>query len=135
MEYARHVLGLTDADHEEYAPATSCLFISQLTCSLVGQTQTIHLTPGSRVHQICGAAEIKTQYFCNYGLNPAFREDLERSELDITGIGAEGDVRVVELPQHRFFLATLFLPQWGSTAEQPDPLVVAYLQAVRARMT
>jgi CTP synthase (UTP-ammonia lyase) len=127
-------LGLTGADHEEYAPATSCLLISQLTCSLVGQTQTIHLTPGSRAHQSYRAAEINTRYFCNYGLNPAFRERLEQSELAITGIGAEGDVRVVELPQHRFFLATLFLPQWGSTAEQPDPLIVAYVQAVKARV-
>ncbi|ETX04121.1 MAG: hypothetical protein ETSY2_30650 [Candidatus Entotheonella gemina] len=124
-------MGLADADHEEYAPATSCLFISQLTCSLVGQTQIIHLTPGSRTHQIYRAAEIKTQYFCNYGLNPAFREHLEPSELAITGMGAEGDVRVVELPQHRFFLATLFLPQWGSTAEQPNPMIAAYLQAAR----
>lgn len=123
-------MGLADADHEEYAPATSCLLISQLTCSLVGQTQTIQLLSGSRAQQIYRAAEIKTQYFCNYGLNPAFREHLEQSDLAITGIGAEGDVRVVELPQHRFFLATLFLPQWGSTVEQPDPLIVAYLQAV-----
>jgi len=74
------------------------------------------------------------QYFCNYGLNPIFREHLEHSALAITGIGDEGDVRVVELPQHRFFLATLFLPQWGSTAEQPDPLIVAYLRAVKARV-
>jgi CTP synthase (UTP-ammonia lyase) len=75
-----------------------------------------------------------TQYFCNYGLNPAFREHLERSALAITGIGAEGDVRVVELPHHRFFLATLFLPQWGSTPEHPDPLIAAYLQAAKARV-
>jgi CTP synthase (UTP-ammonia lyase) len=105
-----------------------------LTCSLVGQEQTIHLTPGSRVHQICHASEIVTQYFCNYGLNPVFRDRLAQSELAITGIGAEGDVRVVELPQHRFFLATLFLPQWGSTAEQPNPLIMAYLQAAQERL-
>jgi CTP synthase (UTP-ammonia lyase) len=122
---------LADADHEEYAPATSCLFISQLTCSLVGQTQTIHLTPGSRVCQICQAAQIVTPYFCNYGLNPAFREHLEQSELAITGMGAEDEVRVVELPPHRFFLATLFLPQWGSTAERPNSLIVAYLHHCR----
>ncbi|PON15316.1 hypothetical protein C2W62_24485 [Candidatus Entotheonella serta] len=101
---------------------------------MVGQTQTIQLTPGSRAHQIYRATEIKTQYFCNYGLNPAFQDHLEQSELALTGIGAEGDVRVVELPRHRFFLATLFLPQWETTAERPDPLIVAYLQAAKARM-
>lgn len=98
---------------------------------MVGQTQTVHLVPGSRAYQICGAVEIETPYFCNYGLNPKFREPLEQRGLAITGIGAEGDVRVVELPQHRFFLATLFLPQWGSTAERPDPFIVAYLQAAK----
>ena len=126
-------MGLTDADHEEYAPTTSCLLISQLTCSLVGQTQAIHLIPGSRVHHSYGVTEIDTPYFCNYGLNPAFRDHLEQSALAITGIGAEQEVRVVELPQYPFFLATLFLPQWGSTIERPDPLIVAYLQAALAR--
>ena len=125
------MLGLPDADHEEYGPAASCLIISQLACSLVGQTQTIHLTLGSRAHQIYQASAIETPYFCNYGLNPAFRKRLKQSALAITGIGAEGDARLVESPQHRFFLATLFLPQWGSTPEQPDPLIVAYLQAVQ----
>ncbi len=126
-------MNLADADHEEYAPATSCLVVSQLICSLVGQTQTIALSPGSRAHQLYRANEITTQYFCNYGLNPAFRDHLAQRELAITGIGAEGDVRVIELPSHRFFLATLFLPQWGSTPEQPDPLIVAYLQAAKER--
>ena len=124
---------MPDADHEEYGPASSCLIISQLSCSLVGQTQTIHLTPGSRAHQIYQASAIETPYFCNYGLNPAFRERLAQSAMAITGIGAEDDVRLVELPQQRFFLATLFLPQWGSTPEEPDPLIVAYLQAVQAQ--
>ncbi len=38
IEYARHVLGFEDAWHAEYDPYASELFISQLTCSLVGQT-------------------------------------------------------------------------------------------------
>ena len=76
---------------------------------------------------------METPYFCSYGLNPSFRNHVEQSELSVTGIGAEGDVRVVELPRHRFFLATLFLPQWGSTPERPDPFIVAYVQAVQAQ--
>lgn len=132
MEYARNVLGLHEAHHEEIDAQASCLLITQLTCSLVGQTQTITLVPGSRVHHIYKAGTISTHYFCNYGLNPAFRNTVAQSELAITGVGAEGEVRVVELPRHRFFLGTLFLPQVASTPEQPDALIVAYLEAAVA---
>jgi CTP synthase (UTP-ammonia lyase) len=38
-------------------------------------------------------------------------------------------VRLVELPTHPFFVATLFLPQVRSTAAQPHPLILAYLRA------
>jgi CTP synthase (UTP-ammonia lyase) len=126
------VLGLPEAHHEEIDAQASCLVISQLTCSLVGQTQTITLVPGSRVHRIYKAETISTHYFCNYGLNPAFRDTVAQSELAITGIGVEGEVRVIELPRQRFFLATLFLPQVASTPEQPDALIVAYLEAAAA---
>lgn len=124
-------MGLHEAHHEEIDAQASCLLITQLTCSLVGQTQTITLAPGSRVHHICKAETISTHYFCNYGLNPAFHETLAQSELSITGVGAEGEVRVIELPQHRFFLATLFLPQVASTPKQPDAIIVAYLEAAK----
>ena len=125
-------MGLHEAHHEEIDAQASCLLITQLTCSLVGQTQTITLAPGSRVHHICKAETISTHYFCNYGLNPAFHDTLAQSELAITGVGAKGEVRVIELPHHRFFLVTLFLPQVASTPEQPDPIIVAYLEAAKA---
>ena len=124
-------MGLHDAHHEEIDAQASCLFISQLTCSLVGQTQTINIVPGSRVHQIYKVETISTHYFCNYGLNPAFRDALAQSELAITGVGTEGEVRVVELSRHHFFLATLFLPQVASTPEHPDPIIVAYVEAAK----
>ena len=125
-------MGLHEAHHEEIDAQALCLLITQLTCSLVGQTQTITLVPGSRVHHICKAEAISTHYFCNYGLNPAFRDTVAQSELAITGVDAEGEVRVIELPHHRFFLATLFLPQVASTPGRPDPIIVAYLEAAKA---
>jgi CTP synthase (UTP-ammonia lyase) len=39
---------------------------------------------------------------------------------------------VIELPNHRFYLGTLFVPQTRSTERQPHPLVTAFLQAVAA---
>ena len=49
--------------------------------------------------------------------------------MRITGSDANGEVRMVELPQHPFFMATLFLPQATSVPETPEPLIVGYLQA------
>ena len=50
-------------------------------------------------------------------------------------LDAEGDVRVVELPEHPFFIATLFVPQLRSTAERPHPLITAFVAAAVEALT
>jgi CTP synthase (UTP-ammonia lyase) len=55
---------------------------------------------------------------------------LKDSSLNITGSDLEGEVRVIELPAHPFFIGTLFVPQDRSTAKAPHPLVTAFLKAV-----
>jgi len=129
IEYARHVLGFADAEHEESSPKASRLFISRLACSLVGRTMTITLAPGSWLARIYGRSTVQEQYLCNFGVNPAYIETLRASGLKIAGSDEEGKVRAVELPGHPFFVGTLFLPQLGSTASTPHPLVKAFIQA------
>ena len=125
------MLGLQNAEHEESAPEASQLVISKLVCSLVGSTETVTLTPGTLTHRVYGKTDAVEQFACNYGLNPAYREQISQGELKIAGIGPAGEVRVVELSAHRFFIATLFLPQLSSTAESPHPLLLAYLKAAQ----
>ncbi len=122
---------MPDAEHEETAPDASRLLITKLTCSLVGQTQAIQIVPGTRAYQAYGSEAIE-QFRCNYGLNPAYRDRLVDAGLSISGVDSEGEVRIVELSNHRFFMATLFLPQLASAPEKPHPLIVAYLQAALA---
>jgi CTP synthase (UTP-ammonia lyase) len=129
LEYARNVLGFRDAQHAEYDPYASDLFVSQLECSLKGRELLIALEPGSRVAAIYGATEAMEEYYCNFGVNPAKVDLLRASNLRITGSDKEGEVRVVELPQHPFFVATLFVPQLRSRPERPHPLVTAFLRA------
>ena len=129
------MLGIEDAEHEETAPGAPTLFISKLVCSLVGQTQTIRITPGSHAHQVYKQQEVTEQFYCNYGLNPRFRDKVEKGKLKITGVDLEGEVRIVELSDHRFYIATLFLPQVLSKPENPHPLIVAYLRAALAFQT
>jgi CTP synthase (UTP-ammonia lyase) len=54
---------------------------------------------------------------------------LKGGSLNITGSDSEGEVRVIELPSHPFFIGTLFVPQAQSTPEVPHPLVTAFLKA------
>lgn len=126
------MLTLQDADHEETAPQATTLLVNRLVCSLVGQTQMIRFTPGTQVHRAYGTTEASEAFRCNFGLNPAYRALVLRGPLQCTGVDREGEARVVELTTHRFFVATLFLPQLASSPATPHPLIVAYLRAAIA---
>jgi len=130
IEYARNVLGFKDAGHAEYDPYASNLFITQLACSLAGREMELTFSPGSRVAEIYGATSVTEQYYCNFGVNPDYVSLLKSGSLKITGSDSEGEIRVIELPGHPFFLGTLFVPHTRSTAEQPHPLVTAFVRAV-----
>ncbi|MBD9356409.1 CTP synthase C-terminal region-related (seleno)protein [Methylomonas albis] len=132
IEYARNVLGFKDAQHAEYDPYASNLFISQLACSLVGREMQLSFEPNSRVAGIYGAMTATEQYYCNFGINPEYVGTLKQGPMQITGADAEGEIRVIEWPGHPFFIGTLFVPQARSTPEQPHPLVEAFLRAVSA---
>lgn len=129
LEYARNVLGFSDAEHEESEPNASRLLISRLACSLVGRTMTIKLRPDSLIARACGRTQIEEQYHCNFGVNPDYVEMLRSSALRITGSDDEGVVRAVELAAHPFFVGTLFLPQLNSKPSAPHPIVTAFVIA------
>ncbi len=52
--------------------------------------------------------------------------------LEIVGVDTNAEARIVELSNHRFFIATLFLPQLSSTPELTHPLIRAFLKAALA---
>jgi CTP synthase (UTP-ammonia lyase) len=104
-----------------------------LACSLVGQRQTVFVRPATRAAALYGAAEATEDYYCNYGVNPDYARLLEAGGLRVSGVGGAGEVRLVELPDHPFFLAALFLPQARSTASRPHPLLVGYAAAAAAQ--
>jgi CTP synthase (UTP-ammonia lyase) len=134
IEYARNVLGFADAQHAEYDPYASRLFITTLTCSLAGKTLLIDIVPGSLAWRIYGRRKVEERYHCDFGLSTACRSQLEDAGLLTTGVEAgdeqsRGESRIVELPTHPFFVATLFVPQMRSTTESPHPLIEAFLRA------
>jgi CTP synthase (UTP-ammonia lyase) len=122
------VLGIEDAEHQESTPGASRLLISKLSCSLVGESERIEIKPGTLAHQVYGNEEAVEKYSCNYSLNPDYREQISQGMLKVVGINAEGAVRVVELEGHRYFMASLFLPQMSSTPAKPHPMIKGYLK-------
>lgn len=129
LEYARHVLGFEDAQSQENDPYASSLFISQLACSLAGRAMELTFTKGSQIAEIYDSLSAVEQYYCNFGLNPKHVCDLKSNSLKVTGADSEGDVRVIELPEHPFFIGTLFVPQARSVPDAPHPVVTAFLEA------
>jgi CTP synthase (UTP-ammonia lyase) len=129
LEYARNVLGFTDAEHEESSPQATRLFISRLACSLAGRTMTITLAPESMVARIYAQTRVQEQYLCNFGINPEYTDTLRSGKLKVVGSDAEGTIRAVELPGHPFFVGTLYLPQHTSTPSLPHPLISHFLKA------
>lgn len=129
LEYARNVLDFKDAQHAEYDPYSSELFISALTCSLAGREMSLNFVKNSQVAQIYGSLSATEEYYCNFGVNPEKVPLLKSGVMQITGSDSEGEIRVVELPNHPFFLGTLFVPQAKSTSHNPHPLVNAFLKA------
>jgi CTP synthase (UTP-ammonia lyase) len=74
---------------------------------------------------------VTESYYCNFGVNPDRVPLLKSGPLKITGSDSEGEVRIIELPDHPFFIGTLFVPQARSTPDNPHPLVTAFLKAVK----
>ena len=133
LEYARNVLGYEDAQHAEYDPYASDLFVSNLECSLRGREMRLQFVPGSLVSRIYDGTSAIERYYCDFGVSPSRVALLQSGPLRVVGSDDEGVVCVVELPDHPFFIGTLYVPQARSRPGAPHPLVSAFLQAAASR--
>lgn len=132
LELGQNVLRLKEAAHEEYNPQSSTLLITRLGCSLAGREMRISLERNTQVRMLYGCDVVTERYYCNFGVNPDHVDAIKRSPIRIAGSDSEGIIRVIELQEHPFFIGTLYVPQVGSTLEQPHPLVTGFLRAVAA---
>jgi CTP synthase (UTP-ammonia lyase) len=122
---------MMDAEHADASPKSSRLVISPLSCSLIGETQIVYISPDTLAYKIYRKEKAKEKFNCNYGLNETYHKEMNEQDLKIVGVDDNGHARIVELSTHRFFMATLFLPQSSSRAEKPHPLIVEYLIAAK----
>lgn len=133
VEFARNVLGWSDAEHAETAPGAACAVISLLACALVEVNDTMVLQPRSRIARAYGLREISEGYHCRYGLNEAFRRKITAGPLREVAHDAQGEVRAIELEGHPFFVATLFQPERAALQGHNPPLVAAFVNQMLTR--
>lgn len=134
IEYARNVLGFRDAHHAEYDPYASNLFITPLSCSLAGRKMRVDIRPDSKIYDFYGKSKVEEEYRCDFGIDQEHQNLVEEGGLCVVGVDQNGEARILELPDHDFYVATLFVPQMSSSTGHPHPLVVAFLEAaLRAR--
>jgi CTP synthase (UTP-ammonia lyase) len=131
-------LKISDADSAENNSGSSHYVVTPLSCSLPNRREggpkasgeeRLKIVPGTRLHSICGSEDDSEQYYCNYGVNEEYEKQFQAAGLRVSARGIHGETRAVELPGHRFFIATLFQPQLSSRPEAPHRFWLAFLRA------
>ena len=143
VEFARHVCGLADASSTEVDPETPHRIIYKLQDLLgvedMGGTMRLgsyvcRLKPGSRAAAIYAASEVSERHRHRYEFNQAYLETIERHGLVVSGLTPDGKfVEIAELPDHPWFVAVQYHPEFKSTPLTPHPLFKDFVRASLAR--
>jgi CTP synthase len=142
-EFARNVCGLAGANSTEVDPDTPHKIIYKLQDLLgvedMGGTMrlgsyTCLLKPGSRAAAIYGASEIRERHRHRYEFNQAYLGTLEEHGLVVSGKTPDGKfVEVAELPEHPWFVAVQYHPEFKSKPLAPHPLFRGFVRAAVER--
>ncbi len=133
LEFARTVCGLPDAAHAEVDPLAPDPLIAPIACALTGHEGVVLITRDSLAERVVGADRTVERYFCSYGINPGHLGPLLAHGLRFSGVDEAGEARILELPHHPFFLATLFQPELGPDTSRPHPIIRGFAEAAVAR--
>ncbi|MFT5466163.1 MAG: CTP synthase [Verrucomicrobiales bacterium] len=139
IEYARNVCGLTDANSTEFEPNLEhpviCLMEEQMEVQDLGATMRLgtyqtNLAEGSRAREIYGTDTITERHRHRYEVNQHYRKQLEDAGLVISGTSPDNTLaEIVELPDHPFYIATQFHPEFLSKPNRAHPLFHAFVGA------
>jgi CTP synthase len=142
-EFARHVVGLDGANSTEFDPETPFpvvdLLPEQQEVQDMGGTMRLGADPvklheGTRAREIYGEPVIYERHRHRYEVNNHLRRRLEAEGLVCSGTSPdERLVEIVELPDHPFFVASQFHPEFKSRPLRPQPLFRDFVGASLAR--
>ena len=140
IEFARDVLGYTDADSTEMNASTAHnvidLMEEQKNVTQMGGTMRLGEYPcvigsGSRALEAYGGkAEIAERHRHRYEFNNRYREEFEKAGMKCVGVNPDADlVEIVEIPSLRWYIGTQFHPEYSSTVLNPHPLFMSFIKA------
>lgn len=151
IEYARHVAGLKGANSSEFDRTCEYPVIALITEwqdaegnvevrsdeSDLGGTmrlgaQQCHLVEGSLAHQLYGSDIIEERHRHRYEVNNVIRPQVEKAGLKVTGVSADKKlVEIIEIPDHPWFVACQFHPEFTSTPRDGHPLFAGFVKAAK----
>lgn len=135
VEYARHVLGWSDACSSECSTGTEVITIlpEQDGVADLGGTMRLGDYPvsvkeGTRAMQLYGKKEITERHRHRYEVDPAYIDDLQAAGLVFSGTWGNR-MEIAEIPDHPFFFATQFHPEFRSRPTRPSPPFLGFVEA------
>ena len=140
MEFARHVAGMKGANSSEFDPNTPYPIIDllpeQKEVEDMGGTMRlgldpVRLVPGTKAKDAYGEELIYERHRHRYEVNNQFINQLKEKGLVISGYLPDRQlVEIVEIPDHPWFVATQFHPEFKSRPHRPQPLFREFIGAI-----
>ncbi len=149
IEYARNVAGLAKANSSEFDRTCEQPVVALITewqdaegntevrtdNSDLGGTmrlgaQQCHLIEGSRARELYGSEIIEERHRHRYEVNNTLLPQIEKAGLKVTGLSADKKlVEIIEVPNHPWFVACQFHPEFTSTPRDGHPLFAGFVKA------
>lgn len=143
IEFARNVVGLDHANSTEFEKDTPhpvvCLLDEQQNITEKGGTmrlgaQTADVAADSRAAECYGTTQVQERHRHRYEFNNQYRKQFEAHGMTFSGTSKQGSlVEIVELPEHPWFVAVQYHPEFKSKPTQPHPLFSGFIQAAVRR--
>jgi CTP synthase len=138
IEFARNVLGMTDANSTEMDTSTSHKVIDlmeeQKNLTVMGGSMRLGaynccLERGSKAHEAYKSDLVRERHRHRYEFNNEYKQAFESQGMKCTGTNPEtGLVEVVEIPEMKWYLGTQFHPEYNSTVARPNPLFMSFIE-------
>ena len=139
VEFARNVIGYTDAHSVELDPQTTHpvihLMPDQNDVEDIGGTLRLGsypcvLSKDSKAYRLYGNVSIQERHRHRYEVNNDYRKALTEHGMLLSGLSPDGRiVEMIELPDHPWFVATQAHPELKSRPNRPHPLFVGFVEA------
>jgi CTP synthase len=139
IEFARNVCGLRHAhttESDEHTPDPVIhLMPDQEALDEKGGTMHLGAWPcrviaGTRAHRLYGTDHVSERHRHRYEVNNDYRQRFQQAGLVISGVNPERDlVEMVELPDHPFYVASQYHPEFNSRPNRPEPLFREFVGA------